>query len=117
MFEVAELDQTVSKEEFARLAPDLRLQLLEVQQQLKSANFPLIVLISGVDGAGKGETINLLNEWWDPRYVRSDAFGSPTDEERERPEFWRFWRALPARGHIASYVGSWYSSPDRKSVV
>ena len=31
----------------------------------------LIVLIGGVDGAGKGETVNLLNEWMDPRHIRT----------------------------------------------
>ena len=29
------------------------------------------MLVNGVDGAGKGETVNLLNEWLDPRHVRS----------------------------------------------
>lgn len=116
MFEVAELGHKVSKEEYKQRVPDLRTQLLEVQFQLRQADFPVIVLISGVDGAGKGETVNLLNEWLDPRFVRTDAFDKPTDEERQRPRFWRYWRALPARGHMALYVGSWYSGPLAKRV-
>ncbi len=116
MFEVAELGHKVSKEEYKQRVPDLRTQLLEVQFQLRQADFPVIVLISGVDGAGKGETVNLLNEWLDPRYVRTDAFDKPTEEERQRPRFWRYWRALPARGHMALYVGSWYSGPLAKRV-
>lgn len=111
MFEVAELGHKVSKSEYKEKVPDLRIQLLEVQAQLRTQDFPVIILISGVDGAGKGETVNLLNEWLDPRYVRTDAFGKPTEEEAQRPRFWRFWRALPARGHMALYVGSWYSNP------
>jgi polyphosphate:AMP phosphotransferase len=111
MFENAELGRQVSKAEYQKNIPSLRTQLLEAQGQLRNADFPVIILISGVDGAGKGETINLLNEWMDPRYVRTDAFDKPTKEERQRPRFWRYWRALPARGHIALYVGSWYSDP------
>lgn len=111
MFEVAELGHKVAKEEYKQRVPDLRTQLLEVQFQLRQADFPVIVLVSGVDGAGKGETVNLLNEWLDPRFVRTDAFDKPTDEERQRPRFWRYWRALPAKGHMALYVGSWYSGP------
>lgn len=111
MFEVAELGHRVSKQDYAQRVPDLRTQLLEAQFQLRQADFPVIVLISGVDGAGKGETVNLLNEWLDPRFVRTDAFDQPSEEELQRPPFWRYWRALPARGRMALYVGSWYSGP------
>jgi polyphosphate:AMP phosphotransferase len=34
-----------------------------------------------------------------------------TDEERARPEYWRYWRSLPPGGRIGLYVGSWYSKP------
>jgi polyphosphate:AMP phosphotransferase len=64
-----------------------------------------------VDGAGKGETVNLLNEWMDPRWIVTRAFGEPSDEERERPGQWRFWRELPPRGRIALFLSSWYSRP------
>ena len=111
MFEVAELGHKISKAEYHAQIPDLRIGLLKAQEALKAANFPVIILVSGVDGAGKGETVNLLNEWLDPRYVRTFAFGPMSDEERERPQFWRFWRALPPKGRIGLYVGSWYSQP------
>ncbi len=111
MFEVAELGHKLSKEEFDKRVPLLRTELLKAQEALKSANFPVIVLVSGVDGAGKGVTVNLLNEWLDPRYLRTYAFGEQSDEERERPACWRFWRALPPKGLIGLYIGSWYSTP------
>jgi polyphosphate:AMP phosphotransferase len=111
MFEVAELGHKVSKADYRQQVPELRTRLLQAQYQLREADFPVIVLISGVDGAGKGETVNLMNSWLDPRYIRADAFGKASEEERERPHFWRYWRALPAKGHMAMYVGSWYSGP------
>jgi polyphosphate:AMP phosphotransferase len=111
MFEVAELGHEVSKQEYKEQEPELRVALLNTQLELSKHDFPVIVLISGVDGAGKGRTVNLLNEWLDPRYVRSFAFGEPTEEENQRPEFWRFWRDLPPKGRIGLYVGSWYSRP------
>lgn len=111
MFEIAELGHTVSKSDYNTQIPTLRTELLMAQQQLKECDFPVIILISGVDGGGKGEVINLLNEWLDPRYMRTVAFGSPSDEEKERPKFWRFWRTLPAKGSVGIYVGSWYSDP------
>ena len=71
----------------------------------------MIVLISGVRGAGKGETVNLLNEWMDPRHIHTHAFDTPSDEERERPPMWRYWRALPPKGKIGILFGSWYTAP------
>lgn len=111
MFETAELGQEVPREQYDRRAPALREKLLIVQDRLQDADFPVIVVFGGVDGAGKGETINLLNEWLDPRWLRNRAFDEPTQEESERPEYWRFWRALPERGRIGIMSSSWYSRP------
>ena len=112
MFETAEIGHKLKKSVFKREEPKLRAQLLELQYQLlEKSKFPALILVNGVDGAGKGETVNLFNEWMDPRHIRTHAFGIPTDVERERPEMWRFWQALPARGRIAILFGSWYTDP------
>ena len=73
--------------------------------------------MNGVDGAGKGETVNLFNEWMDPRHIHTHAFGAMTDAEREHPEMWRFWRALPPKGRIGILFGSWYTDPILKRVM
>lgn len=112
MFEDAELGHKISKTEFQAQEGALRDGLLETQFQLRElGKFPVVILISGVDGAGKGETINLLYEWMDPRYLSTLAFAMPTDEEQERPFMWRYWRALPPKGRIGIFAGSWYSQP------
>ena len=112
MFESAELDHKLSKAQYKRIEPKLRADLLDTQYELsKNGRFPVIVLISGVRGAGKAETVNLLNEWMDPRHILTRAFDNPSDEERERPPMWRYWRALPAKGHIGILFGSWYTAP------
>jgi polyphosphate:AMP phosphotransferase len=112
MFEAAELGHKVDKEEYAREEPQLREALLKAQYALLAEpRFPVVVIISGVDGAGKGETVNLLNEWMDPRHIMTRAFGDPSDEETERPPMWRFWRALPPKGRIGILFGSWYTAP------
>jgi len=112
MFESAELGHKLSKGEFSKVEPRLRADLLDAQFALsQDGRFPVIILISGVRGAGKGETVNLLNAWMDPRHIFTSAFDNPTDEERERPPMWRFWRALPPKGKIGMLFGSWYTAP------
>jgi AMP-polyphosphate phosphotransferase len=112
MFETAELGRAVSKEEYAVREAALRTELLALQERLRDdGRFALHILINGVDGAGKGETVNLLHEWMDPRYLRAVAFGPPSDEEAARPPFWRYWRALAPRGRTGIYFGNWYTTP------
>ena len=112
MFESAELGHTIDKKTYGRAEPKLRMELLELQASLLEARrFPVVIITSGIDGAGTGETVNLLNEWMDPRHIETHAFGDPSDEERERPPIWRFWRALPPRGKIGIFFGAWHSRP------
>jgi len=112
MFESAELGHTIDKETWRREVPQLREALLDAQYDLlRKAEFPVIILVSGVDGAGKGETVNILNEWMDPRHIQTHAVSDPTDEERERPPMWRYWRLLPPKGKIGVFFRSWYSGP------
>src|SRR5688572_20620743 len=112
MFEAAELGREVSSADYKAQVPVLREELLDVQSQLRDAGkTSVIVLFSGVEGAGKSESVNLLNEWMDPRWLATRAYGPPSDEERERPEYWRFWRDLPPKGRIGFFLSAWYSHP------
>ena len=112
MFETAELGRSVPKKVFKKAAPELREELLELQERLReSGDFQTILVFAGVDGAGKGETVSLLNEWMDPRWLSTQAYDEPTEGELERPEFWRYWRDLPPRGRIGMFLSAWYSRP------
>ncbi|WP_028581070.1 polyphosphate:AMP phosphotransferase [Desulfogranum japonicum] len=112
MFESAELGHKIKKSEYKKEVPVLREALLNVQLELvESADFQVIILVGGLDGAGRGATVNLLNEWMDPRHIQTHGMGEPTDEEMDRPMMWRFWRALPPKGKIGVFLGSWYTWP------
>jgi polyphosphate kinase 2 (PPK2 family) len=117
MFEAAEVGRKLSKSEYKAQVPRLRSELLNAQQQLRQAPFPVIVLFAGVDTAGKGETVNLLNEWMDPRWILTRGYTDPSEDELERPRLWRYWRDLPPRGRIALFLSAWYSSPIRNRVA
>ncbi len=111
MFEAAELGRSMSKAEYDAAVPALQTKLLELQRQLRAASFPVFVIVSGVEGAGKSEVVNRLHEWLDARGLRTVSFFDETDEMRERPAAWRFWREHPPRGTIGVFFGSWYTRP------
>jgi polyphosphate:AMP phosphotransferase len=110
MFESAELGHELAKTTFTRRLPALRKGLLDAQfDLLQTAPFSVLLLIHGMDGAGKGDTINILNAWMDARHIHTFGIATPSDEERMRPPMWRFWRLLPPKGKIGLLSGSWYS--------
>ena len=112
MFQTAELGQKVAKADYKARELLMRQDLLQLQQRLrKEGNFPVLIDFAGVRGAGKGTSINLLNKWMDARWIATHAFNEPSDEEAERPYFWRFWRQLPNRGQLGIYLSGRYSRP------
>jgi polyphosphate:AMP phosphotransferase len=118
VFESAELNHDISKAVYRREEPKLRQALLEAQNELmQSGRFATLILIAGVEGAGKGEVVNQLNEWMDPRHIQVRAFHLPSDEESERPRMWRFWRALPPKGGIGIFFGAWHTLPILERVM
>ena len=92
-------------------SPRLHAALLKAQRELAEANLSVIMTVAGVGGAGKAETVNLLLEWLDARGIQTHAMQEPTDEERQRPAMWRFWRELPPRGRIGIFFGAWHAGP------
>ena len=111
MFEGTKLGREVTKEDFKREELELRTDLLTAQRELRGTNTSVIILVLGVDGAGKGVVVDRLNEWLDSRGMQTFAFWDETDEERERPRYWRFWRSLPPRGQMSVLFSGWYQSP------
>ena len=110
MFESAEIGHAIDKQTYDNEAPALREALLEAQFELQQQKrTSVIVLINGIEGAGKGETVKLLSEWMDPRLIEVRTFDTQTDEELARPPAWRYWRQLPAKGRMGVFFGNWYS--------
>lgn len=110
MFESAESrPHRVSKARFDALEPGLRSRLMEAHQRLREQSRQVLVIVSGADGAGKGELVHRLNEWLDPRGVETQAFWQLSDEDAAHPHFWRYWQAMPGHGKVGVFFGSWYT--------
>lgn len=99
----------LSKKRYQAKALRLREQLGRLQLELKHAPFKVLLIVAGPEGVGRGNLLRTLAEWLDPRGVETFSYHAPTEDERERPHQWRFWKALPSIGRIGLYAGSWYT--------
>ncbi|MEP0407373.1 polyphosphate:AMP phosphotransferase [Roseibium sp.] len=117
MFESARLPQEMDKKTFRKLEPELREALLSAQLEIiEKKPFSTIIVVDGLDGAGKGEAVARLYGWMDARHLICNAYGDPMEEARLRPRLWRFWRDLPAKGQTAVVFGSWYQKALRDRI-
>ncbi len=111
---MGKVKQRLSKRVYQAQASVLRAQLVELQVELKQVPFKVLLILAGPEGAGRGNLLNTLAEWLDPRGVETFSYHAPTDSELAHPHQWRFWRSLPAIGRIGLYAGSWYTETLRE---
>ena len=112
MFETLQNERTVEKDEFKAAVDGIRNELIETQLQLlEKPEFPVIVLITGMDFPGRVAAARRLMSWMDPRHVRLYAHFRDREEELSHPRMWRFWRVLPPKGRIGLFLNSWYDGP------
>ncbi|MDJ0936065.1 MAG: polyphosphate:AMP phosphotransferase [Kiloniellales bacterium] len=114
MFESLMLPHEIDKADFDAEEPQLRGRLIDAQfDLLESGDFPVILLLAGIDALGRSAAAKQLLSWMDPRHVRPYAAVRPSEEERDRPRMWRFWQALPRKGRVGIFLNSWYDGPTR----
>jgi PPK2 family polyphosphate:nucleotide phosphotransferase len=86
----------------------------EVQERLWAASRGgedrrrVLLVLQGMDTAGKGGILRHVVGAVDPQGVRHTAFKAPTDEERAHDFLWRIRRALPGPGEIGVFDRSHY---------
>lgn len=68
----------------------------------------LLLVLQGMDTAGKGGIVKHVVGAGNPQGLRYTAFGVPTDEERKHHYLWRIQKALPAFGNIGVFDRSHY---------
>jgi polyphosphate:AMP phosphotransferase len=99
----------LTRDQYEKRLPRLQDQLIDAQVRLRdSRSHSVVMIVTGIPGAGRSEVVNELMEWLDPKLVTAFGFGERNDVERERPVLWRYWQALPAQGRSAILHGGWY---------
>ena len=87
----------------------LQIELLKLQNWIKSSGERLVVLFEGRDAAGKGGTIKRFTEHLNPRGARVVALEKPSERESTEWYFQRYIAHLPAAGEIVLFDRSWYN--------
>lgn len=68
----------------------------------------VLVVLQGMDTAGKGGVMRNAVALFDPQGVHIKAFGKPTEEELAHDFLWRIHRELPEAGRIGIFDRSHY---------
>lgn len=68
----------------------------------------LLIVLQGLDAAGKDGTIRHVFSGMNPQGVRVAAFKQPTPEEASHDFLWRAHKAAPARGEVVIFNRSHY---------
>ena len=102
------------KGDAAKVQPERNGRFAELQEMLYANskgdgdNRALLLVLQGMDTAGKGGIVKHVVGAANPQGIRYTAFGVPTDEERKHNYLWRIRRALPAAGDIGVFDRSHY---------
>jgi polyphosphate kinase 2 len=87
----------------------LQVELVRLQEWVKSEKLKVMVIFEGRDTAGKGGVIKRITERVSPRVVRVVALPTPTDREKTQMYYQRYIAHLPAGGEIVLFDRSWYN--------
>jgi PPK2 family polyphosphate:nucleotide phosphotransferase len=118
-FELAGLDPRSTpgfdgkKREGEEVMAGLQARLSDLQERLFAESNgggtrSILLVIQGMDTAGKGGIMRHVVGAVDPQGVTITAFKAPTDEEKSHPFLWRIRNALPRPGKIGVFDRSHY---------
>ena len=68
----------------------------------------MVVVLQGIDAAGKDGTIRHVMSGVNPQHVTVHSFKVPSEEELSHDYLWRSVKHLPARGQIGVFNRSHY---------
>lgn len=95
----------------------LQIELVKLQEWVKSKGLRVVVIFEGRDAAGKGGAIKRITQCLSPRVCRVAALASPTERERTQWYFQRYVAHLPAAGEMVLFDRSWYNRAGVEKVM
>lgn len=111
------LPEKMSRGDYDDHKAALQIELLKMQNWVKTAGERVVILFEGRDAAGKGGTIKRFMEHLNPRGARVVALQKPSDRERGQWFFQRYIEQLPTAGEIVLFDRSWYNRAGVENVM
>jgi len=99
------LQNKVYEKELAKL----HVELVKLQEWVKTKGLKVCIVFEGRDGAGKGGTIKAIMERVSPRTFRVVALPAPTEREKSQMYVQRYIKHFPGAGEVVIFDRSWYN--------
>jgi len=99
----------LKRKEYEQKLRKLDVELVKLQEWVKSEGKKVCVIFEGRDGAGKGGVIKAMTARVSPRIFRVVALAAPTEREKSQMYIQRYLPHLPAGGEIVIFDRSWYN--------
>ncbi len=94
-------------EEISERLQTARLELNARQMVIKEKKLPVLVIMDGWGGAGKGGILGKVIKNLDPRFYRTETLDKPSEDEKRRPFLYRYFVRIPEAGQFSFFDGSW----------
>jgi polyphosphate kinase 2 len=107
--EISTSQEKLKNKNYLRELALLHVELVKLQEWVKSTGTKVCIVFEGRDGAGKGGTIKAITERVSPRVFRVVALPAPTEREKSQMYVQRYIPHLPAAGEIVIFDRSWYN--------
>jgi polyphosphate kinase 2 len=107
--EVSTAPEKLKGKDYLHELKRLHVELVKLQEWVKSSGAKICILFEGRDGAGKGGTIKAITERVSTRVFRVIALPTPTEREKSQMYVQRYIPHLPAAGEIVIFDRSWYN--------
>ncbi|MBI2522317.1 MAG: polyphosphate kinase 2 [Bdellovibrio sp.] len=104
-----ELPPKMEGKEYESLMENLQIELLKMQNWVKTTGQRVMIIFEGRDAAGKGGTIKRFMEHLNPRSASIVALEKPSEREKGQWYFQRYITRLPSAGEIVFFDRSWYN--------
>jgi polyphosphate kinase len=114
---VPEKKKELNRKEYENLLLKLEVEMVKLQEWVKTNKLKVVIVFEGRDAAGKGGVIKTIAGCLNPRICRIVALGVPTEKEKSQWYFQRYASQLPAGGEIVLFDRSWYNRAGVEKVM
>ncbi len=108
--EFKSFDESVQKSLARQMLEEDQSELASLQDRLyASSQYGVLLILEGMIGADLDGVIRRVFSGINPQGCSVNVFRKPSDEEQEHDFLWRYFKAMPGKGHIGIYKKSYYS--------